>query len=474
MKALKSHSQIERAHCIRHSIYRAKQKAGLALALASLISVLALPDYCRGEHPSYQVTVTVVNGSWDFTGDLNTPRARHTATLLQNGKVLVVGGRNTDSAELYDHATGTWSSTGSLPLVCELHTATLLANGKVLVVGGFSSSRGFFEFFSSAELYDPATGTWSLTDSLKTGRFGHTATLLKNGKVLVAGGSLSSNGAELYDPITGKWSITGSLITARRSHTATLLENGNVLIAGGENGADFIESAELYDPATEKWSSIAGLNQARLGHTATLLGNGMVLVAGGDGNLVSTSELYNPETGGWSSISNLNMPRYAHTATLLPNGRVLVAGNFDGISSNGSAEIYDPETGTWSRTGSLNTDRHWHTATLLPNGKVLVAGGFDKEIVSDAELYDADAPNPIPEIISVSVSGRRLIVLGENFRRGSIILLNGEEQKTRNADHNPQSRLIGKKAGKKIKPGDKLQVRNPDGSLSEEFAFTGP
>jgi len=469
MKALKSHSHIERAHCIRHSIYRVKQKTGLALALASLISVLAFPDYCRGEHPSYQVTVTVVNGSWDFTGDLNTRRARHTATLLQNGKVLVVGGRNTDSAELYDHATGTWSSTGSLLQDRELHTATLLANGKVLVAGGFSSSRGFPEFFSSAELYDPATGAWSFTESLETGRLGHTATLLKNGKVLVAGGSLSSNSAELYDPITGKWSITGGLITARRSHTATLLENGKVLIAGGENGADFIGSAELYDPSIEKWSSIANLNEARLGHTATLLANGMLLVAGG-----STSELYNPETDGWSSISNLNTPRFNHTATLLPDGRVLVAGSFDGISSIGSAELYDPETGTWSRTGSLNTSRHWHTATLLPNGKVLVAGGFDKDIVNDAELYDADAPIPIPDIISVSVSGKRLRVLGENFRRGSIILLNGEEQKTRNDDQNPQSKLIGKKAGKKIKPGDKLQVRNPDGFLSEEFTFTGP
>jgi hypothetical protein len=160
--------------------------------------------------------------------------------------VLVAGGDNgstLSSAELYDPATGTWSSTGSLGTARENHTATLLPSGKVLVAAGHNDSSGYL---NSAELYDPASGSWSSTGSLVPVRYNHTATLLPNGKVLVAGGGnpgpLSS--AELYDPASGSWSSTGSLGTARYNHTATLLPNGKVLVAGGHG----ISSAELYDP----------------------------------------------------------------------------------------------------------------------------------------------------------------------------------------------------------------------------------
>jgi hypothetical protein len=186
------------------------------------------------------------------TGSMSVARYRHTATLLNNGKVLVAGGRGLGyfslaSAELYDPATGTWSGTGSLSIAHGEHTATLLTNGKVLVAGGDSSG-----LTSSAELYDPATGTWNGTGSMSGVRYAHTATLLTNGKVLVAGGSGGGYGlgelssAELYDPATGAWSGTGSLSIARVEHTATLLTNGKVLVAGGIlSGGVLLTSAEI-------------------------------------------------------------------------------------------------------------------------------------------------------------------------------------------------------------------------------------
>jgi hypothetical protein len=178
--------------------------------------------------------------------------------LLSNGKVLLVGGVSDNgppafdltSAELYDPASGTWTPTGSLAVARVEHTATLLANGKVLVAGGFNSNDGVL---ASAELYDPANGTWSATGSLGAAHANHTATLLPGGKVFVAGGvdskALASTIAELYDPASGTWTGTGSLATGRESHTATLLPNGKVLIAAGYDGNATLASCELYDPS---------------------------------------------------------------------------------------------------------------------------------------------------------------------------------------------------------------------------------
>ncbi|HET9530101.1 MAG TPA: kelch repeat-containing protein [Blastocatellia bacterium] len=468
MKGQKPPAQIERPRRISNRIKLARNNACLVLALVGLISAALMKG------PIKPVSAQTVKGSWSITGSLNQARSFHTATLLPDGKVLVAGGLAAGgalaSAELYDPSTGSWSFTGSLNLPRDGHTATLLANGKVLVVGGFANGC-CQHLTNTAELYNPATGEWSFTENLNVPRRGHTATLLPNGKVLVAGGgyggAITTHTAELYDPDAGTWSLTGNLSGTRVGHAATLLEEGKVLVAGGCDDGDcnfFLGSAELYDPNTETWSLTGSLNTPRDNHTLTTLPDGNVLLPGGEvpGFSLNTVELYNPATGRWSYTGSLLNRRSLTPDTLLPSGQVLVAGGR-------SAELYDPATGKWNTTANLNTSRFGHTATLLPNGKVLVAGGAD----NTAELYDPEALDPAPRIMNASVSGKKLIVTGENFDPGAVILLNGQEQKSKNDKQNPQTRLIGKKAGKKIKPGDKLQVRNPDGTLSEEFVFAG-
>src|SRR5215813_13733368 len=344
--------------------------------------------------------------SWNRTGNLNDERALHTATLLPNGKVLAAGGGDplffqfdNNTAELYDPSTAIWTRTGSLSSGRFYHTATLLPNGKVLVAGGYGGNCSFFgcSILSSAELYDPATGNWSSTGKLNSGHYAHTATLLPNGKVLVAGNGFAEDNVELYNPTTGTWSYTGSLDTPRFQHTATLLPSGKVLVAGGDHcndsGCFTFDRCDLYDPTTGTWSTTGKLNVARYSHTATLLANGRVLVAGGfdpNGSPSNSAELYDPATGTWSSTGNLNTGRGFHTATLLLSGKVLIAGGYGDRELN-SAELYDPATGIWSNIGDLNAARDSHTAVLLGDGKVLVAGGYNYDLddfLNGAELYD--------------------------------------------------------------------------------------
>ena len=460
----------------------ARHQVGLIMALIILISA-ATP----ATGPIRPVSAQADASSWSYTGSLNEPRYRHTATLLPDGTVLVAGGSNATgvlaSAELYDPNTGKWNASARLNVPRAGHTATKLKDGKVLIVGGFGGS-----VLNGAELYDPDTRTWSATGSLNEQRFGHTATLLENGKVLVAGGSAFTYGdngdvpagtAELYDPESGTWSFTGNF--SSEDSSTTLLQNGKVLVLtwGGWS--------QLYDPDTRTLSSggyLGGngpLRNIGFRHTATLLPDGKVLIVGGSivGGETSSAHLYDPDTGSLSSTGNLNRARSSHTATLLPDGKVLVAGGdglrvFGGITRRDSldtSELYDPDTGKWSFTSNLNTPRDQHTVSLLHDGRALLVGGG----LSSAELgYNfAAVAFPRPAITIASVKGKKLFITGENFHAGAVILINIEEQGTRNDDENPKTRLIGKKAGKNIKPGDRVQVRNPDGTISEEFTFAG-
>jgi hypothetical protein len=350
------------------------------------------------------------SGTWAKTGSMTTPRLEQTTTLLQNGQVLVVGGSGA-SAELYSPATGTWTATGSMSTARIGYTATLLQNGQVLVAGGAELANQTVTL-SSAELYSPATGTWSATGSMATARSDHTATLLQNGQVLVAGGqgtcvnvscpALSS--AELYNPATGTWAPTGSMGVAREGHTATLLPNGQVLAAGGESGstANAGSTAELYTPATGTWATTGSLSFPRSGALAGLLPNGQVLVVCGvhdPGVPPCVAELYNPATGTWSQDGQAG-PSAARdfSAVLLHTGQVLFSGGLNGVYPAKvhvaqTATLFDPAAATSTSTGSMTIPREGHTLTVLPDGQVLAAGGETQNkqgefsITASAELY---------------------------------------------------------------------------------------
>jgi hypothetical protein len=342
-------------------------------------------------------------GGFTLTGSMNTARSSHTATLLNNGQVLVTGGVDSTgadlaSAELYDRATASWSNTGSLATSRRDHTATVLGDGLVLVAGGFNLADGELQ---SAEVYDPGIGTWTETAPMTVGRSSHTATYLPSlGWVLVAGGSDSTGvtaTAEIYEELSGGfWFGTNDMLQARTGHTATLLQDGTVLVVGGSNPfSGTLNTAEIYLPGQGSWISVASMTTPREKHTATLLANGMVLVAGGmNGNgFVATAEVFDPVNREWLSGGSLTTARSSHTATLLPNGAVLVAGGNNAADSLASAELFNPLKADWSITGSLNEDRFDHASVLLMDGTPLVTGGQGTNgTLPSAELFDASPP----------------------------------------------------------------------------------
>src|SRR5271169_5342912 len=332
------------------------------------------------------------------TGEMGTERAAHTVTLLANGRVLIAGGFNSTSilatAELFDPATGTFTPTGAMTTARFSHTATLLANGKVLVTGGSSN----FGDLATAELFDPATGTFTATGAMSEPRSEHTATLLADGKVLLAGGA-AGNAAELFDSATGSFTATGELIVGGRwACTATLLNDGTVLIAGGRDSEDVFDAlplndAELFNPATGTFAATGAMTQFRYNHTAALLRNGQVLLTGGfNGIPVQDAELFDPTTGSFSRTGILGTPRAQHTATLLEDGTVLVAGGFtyNPPGSFSSAEVFDPATNKFTPTGPMGAGRFLHTATLLNNGLVLVTGGQSTITIPEVFASSAD------------------------------------------------------------------------------------
>ena len=368
------------------------------------------------------------DAAWVTTGSLNRARAGHAASLLPNGKVLVVGG-GAGTSELYDPVTGQWTLTGALgvPRGSGI-TATLLNDGQVLVAGGDrgESSEQSLGLRGTCELYDPATGTWSKTGSLNTPRDGFTATLLPNGEVLVAGGVDNADEAlataEIYDPIKRAWRYTGSFEGPRFYHAATRLADGRVLVVGGSSDDFFLTAiggATVYDPGTGTWSSVGGLYTPRAQSTATLLANGDVLVAGGFDDLYDAppgvvdhvsyalADIFDP-VARWSTTAPMSARRYAHTATLLPNGEVLVTGGYDlnAKTELASAELYDPSAGTWHAAASMHDARQSHTATLLADGRVLVVGGSaaSGNALASAELFEP-ASAPAPGAITAAFTG---------------------------------------------------------------------
>jgi hypothetical protein len=373
---------------------RRSTRVGVIPTLLVVIGILAFARGANAEIRSLFVP----------TSDMRMARAGHSATLLLDGTVLIAGGDGpallgggpvARSAELYDPATGTFAPTGNMIEPRYLHTATLLPNGKVLIAGGSQDT--------TAELYDPSKHEFSRTGAMGAPQRWVMATLLGNGKVLVAG----NVDAELYDPATATFVPAAPYAASSRGSTATLLADGRVLFVGDD-------PAQLYDPVSNSFSITSSLASAGLDgvdqQTATLLNNGRVLITGGSNDevapagRVAAAELYDPATGAFTATSAMHSPRDAHAAVLLPDGKVLIVGGDTGSFIGGgvsiyagslaSAELYDPSSGTFAPAGTMNAARTAPQATLLKNGDVLITGGFSycgidcfHGSLASAELY---------------------------------------------------------------------------------------
>ena len=334
-------------------------------------------------------TPTLPHGVFTATGSLVADIGAETASLLDDGTVLVTGAEP-GPAEIYDPASGKFHTTGTPSSDTADPLAVKLLTGRVLVIDGGETL--------GAQIYDPASGKFSSAGRTSVDRDTGAATLLHNGKVLVVGGILDPQGtgpggvsrsAQIYDPASGKFTSTGQMKTGRACFTATTLQDGRVLIAGGDDGgcsgADhWFASAEIYDPASGKFTPTGSMTTPRSNATATLLASGKVLIAGGYGGGqtdLSSAELYDPGSGKFTPTGSMSTARTLDTATLLRDGGVLVAGD-------GTAELFDPATGRFTPTGHMLASTYNQAAVRLDDGRVLLVGGLGTaDSGSSAELY---------------------------------------------------------------------------------------
>src|SRR5881628_3326887 len=379
-------------------------------------------------------------GTWAPMADLNQPRAEHTATLLANGTVLVAGGRDAAgqplaSAEIYDPATGAYTLLASpLPAPVWGHTATRLDDGTVLIAGGQRGAR----YRRAAQLFDPASDTFAALTPMSTPRGRHTATLLRDGRVVVIGGTdgvgpLAS--LEIYDPTTRTFSLAPSALEgARQDHTATLLPDGRVLVAGGSNASGALESAELYDPTAGTVSPAGPLNVPRTLASAALLLDGTVLVAGGQTTTsedLDSAEVYDAATNAFAWLSAaMGTARSGHLGVqLLHNGKVLISGGTSGGQLVPSAEVYDPVTGAFQPVDSPGTARRLFGANFfeLPyTGILLATGGLDSAetpLASSEAFYYPTLRSDKPDYSP----GETVTLMGERWRPNETITINIHE-----------------------------------------------
>jgi hypothetical protein len=354
---------------------------------------------------------------------MSTRRALHAAVALHDGRILICGGTDNANiggvlatAEIFDPISGAFTPTGAMRSARQGHTATVLPHGEVLIAGG-SQNVGFRSELATAELYDPNSGTFRAIGSMTMARQGHTATLLRDGRVLIAGGS--SNGitttasAEIYDPQTRSFTAIAPMGVPREAHTATMLKSGKVLIAGGGRGGmpgGYIAyaTAEIFDPISNTFSTLnSRMSTGRVGLVAALLDDGRVLLAGGKSSAVqspfgganlfflaplNTADVFDPESNSFRAVGQMQANHYLGAASRLSTGKVLITGGWNAVGGSigglRTADIFDPGANVFS-SANLNVARFNQTSTLLPNGDAMIAGGIDADgnVTATVEFY---------------------------------------------------------------------------------------
>ena len=416
------------------------------LAATAALAILALPS---------PVLAGGAAGSWQMVGETAAEHNGHTATLLYDGTVLVVGGHAFNSAtpggvEIFNPARGRWTAGAPTAFARSGHAAVRLDDGRVLVVGGIRLALNEpYLPVAAAELFDPVAGTWSPAASMAGARLQPTATLLGDGRVLVAGGGSGGEAAtasvEIYDPAADRWAPAAPMSTARVEASALLLRNGDVLVAGGASAAanqdGSLDTAEVYDPRSNRWKPTPEMTSAHAGADSAVLGDGTVLVAGGldyqggYGIAVQATDLYNPALNSWSSGPPLLVARGQAGGALLANGSFLVVGgrSRSNARSESTAELFDPLAKRWRLLPLLPETRVGSTVTAVPGGRALVVGGSSRQA---AELFapPARAEPGVPATTASTIAANRpllaltaLLLLalavqaGWKRRRGSVI-----------------------------------------------------
>ena len=394
----------------------------------------------------------ISNEGWIGDSQTEKIRDNHTATLMNDGRVLITGGGTSIlSAEVYDPDTQTWSSAGDMNISRREHTATILNNGNVLVVGGQHGGdiTSLVEVFDpKIDRWDSYNleGKWTDTSVMNVPRKNHSSTLLPDGSVLIVGGITRDDGLDTSGPtqlldqaeryfVDGikKWTLAGKMSNSRTGHTASLLPDGNVLIAGGgsvivksgeqdEKVLTYLKSTETYDYRNNTWLESQSMNVGRWEHTATVLSSGDVLIVGGedsDGKLSST-ELFKVDTRQWIVLDDLSYPRARHIAVVLSDNRILVAGG-----GNKTAEVYDFQSNTWTDIGDISQNLNLTAASRLPDGKAIIVGGYG----ADGAQHQVEIYNPEFDVWNMGpkIPKPRVRASLTDLNKDSILLVGGNQ-----------------------------------------------
>ncbi len=356
-----------------------------AKPLTLIVLFLGLPA-CGSDSPASTESPGDLKG-FEVVGKMTISRFLHVAVQLKNGQVLIAGGTETDrpahsqadmyhdSAEIFDPERGTSSKAGNLSQARIQDSAVLLRDGRVLIKGGLRYPP---------EIYDPQAGRFAVLADAHELRRSAATTVLSTGDIFATD---EGGNAGIIDPDTWKYTSTGRMITPRTNHSATLLQDGRVLIAGGMSAAGMVKASEIYDPATNSFAEVGDLNDERRGHDGMLLQDGRVLIIGGrkgdfnsqDVQNVTSAEFYDPAANRFVPAGDTGLSSIV-TAFLLPGGKVF-------LLSGGDVATFDPVTGTTTRTGhSISENRSFYVVTPLNEGRIMLSGGLKDRVSTDEVL----------------------------------------------------------------------------------------